>query len=81
MGNASEASIESRIAALAQDIDALCTDVTGAEASRKQLFGVIQGAMAKAESPTETLWRMIMSVRSIHPKHPFDPTHSRRLLN
>ena len=55
--------MKSRIATLAQDIDVLYADVSGDEASRKQLFGVIQGAMAKVESPTETIWRMIMSVR------------------
>lgn len=56
-------SIESRIASLAQDIDSLYKDVTQDEPSRKKLLGVVQGAMAKVETPVETIWRIIMSVR------------------
>lgn len=55
-------SIESRIASLAQDIDTLSKDVAQDEPSRKSLLGAIQGAMAKVESPVETIWRIIMSV-------------------
>lgn len=55
-------SINARIASLAEDIDTLNKDVAHDETSRKQLLEVIQGAMAKVESPMETLWRMIMSV-------------------
>lgn len=63
MGSVPEASgVDARIAKLAQDIDSLSKDVANDEATRKQLFGVIQGAMAKVESPMETIWRMIMSV-------------------
>ncbi|CAN8103135.1 unnamed protein product [Discula destructiva] len=54
-------SINSRIASLAASIDTLNADVAHDEVSRKQLLEVIQGAMAKVESPMETLWRMIMS--------------------
>jgi hypothetical protein len=40
--------MKSRIATLAQDIDVLYADVSGDEASRKQLFGVIQGLWRKS---------------------------------
>ncbi|KAF2642009.1 S-adenosyl-L-methionine-dependent methyltransferase [Massarina eburnea CBS 473.64] len=53
--------IETRIANLSKDIDALYKDVGNDEASRKQLMGVILGAMSKVESPMETIWRIIMS--------------------
>lgn len=55
-------SIGDRIAALAQDIDALTKDITQDDTSRKQLLDVLQGAAAKVESPIEMIWRMIMSV-------------------
>ncbi|KAK3320368.1 S-adenosyl-L-methionine-dependent methyltransferase [Cercophora scortea] len=61
MGSTPESSIGFRITALAKDIDALYNDVSQDETFRKELFGVIQGAMAKVESPMETIWRMIMS--------------------
>lgn len=55
-------SIRSRIATLAQDIDALNKDIAQNNASRKQLLDVLQGAAAKVESPVEMIWRMMMSV-------------------
>jgi hypothetical protein len=54
-------SIEVRIARLAADLESLSEDVANDEVSRKQLMGVVMGAMAKIESPIETIWRMIMS--------------------
>jgi hypothetical protein len=62
MGSVSDASsIEGRIAKLAADVDALSKDVANDAVSQKQLMGVVMGAMAKVESPIDTIWRMIMS--------------------
>lgn len=55
-------SFGTRIATLAQDIDALNKDIAHENASRKQLLDVLQGAAAKVESPVETIWRMMFSV-------------------
>jgi hypothetical protein len=54
-------SIKGRIAKLAADVDSLSKDVANDPASQKQLMGVVMGAMAKVETPIDTIWRMIMS--------------------
>lgn len=54
---------DSKIDALAKDIDSLFAEVKDDEPKRKALLNVILGGMAKVESPIETIWRIIMSVR------------------
>jgi hypothetical protein len=61
MENGSSSGIEARIAKLAADVDSLSKDIANDESSQKGLYGVVMGAMAKVESPMDTIWRMIMS--------------------
>jgi hypothetical protein len=62
MGSNSAATFESRIASLTEEIDALHNEFAHDEASRKQLLEVIMRGLAKVESPSETIWRMMMWV-------------------
>lgn len=62
MGSMPEPSaLEARIGKLAADVDGLSKEVGSDPALQKQLYGTIMGAMAKVESPMDTIWRMIMS--------------------
>ncbi|KAK0624998.1 S-adenosyl-L-methionine-dependent methyltransferase [Bombardia bombarda] len=61
MGSVPKPAVESRIAALAQDVDAIFKDVANDEPSRKILLDTLRGALGKVESPMDTIWRIIMS--------------------
>jgi hypothetical protein len=53
--------LESRISSLAQEIDALSSEIQD-EALRKKLLGVVMQGQSKVESPLETVWRLISAV-------------------
>ena len=54
---------QARIAALSDEIDSLSRSIAD-ETDRKALLGVITQSLNKVESPVETIWRTIMSVRN-----------------
>ncbi|KIJ48665.1 hypothetical protein M422DRAFT_777827 [Sphaerobolus stellatus SS14] len=55
-----ESNIDSRIDALAKDIESLATKAQN-KASRKKLLDVVTKAMGMLETPSETVWKIIMS--------------------
>ena len=55
--------IQQKIDTLAKDIQSLSAQVAQDDAGRKKLLGVTMKATAELETPVETVWRMMMSVR------------------
>ncbi len=49
---------------LGESLQTVSRDVLHDENARKKLLGITMQAMTMLETPLETIWRMIMSVRS-----------------
>ena len=54
---------DEQIDSLQESIQTVSRDVLSNEAARKKLLGVTMQAMNMLETPLETIWRIIMSVR------------------
>lgn len=52
-----------KIDTLARDVQSLSAESAQDDAGRKKLLGLTMRATAELETPIETVWRMIMSVR------------------
>ena len=59
------AALTSRIDGLQQDLQSIFQEALKDEDSRKQLLKVVMQGMATLDSPLETIWRLIMTVREI----------------
>ena len=59
------AALTSRIDGLQQDLQSISQEALKDEDSRKQLLKVVMQGMATLDSPLETIWRLIMTVREI----------------
>jgi hypothetical protein len=53
--------LDSRIDAIAADLNKLAGDASADEAARKKLLGILNKSTAQVELPVETIWRMMMS--------------------
>ena len=48
-----------------KSLQSVSRDILHDEKARKKLLGITMQAMTMLETPLETIWRMIMSVRSV----------------
>jgi len=59
-------SLKSKISAFRTQFAELQQEALKNEDDRKELLDISMQAMATLESPLETIWRMIMTVRRLH---------------
>jgi hypothetical protein len=59
----SSPTIDEKTDALTKDILSLAGEASHDEPSRKKLLGALLQGLAVVETPIETIWKMIMSVR------------------
>lgn len=62
-------SVQARIDALEKELQSLSTDVAKHDQARQRLLDVTQQATAMLETPSETIWRLLLTVHLFIDRH------------